>query len=225
MDPLYRQTLTQSILWTFIFLGLIFLPAWTWNYWQGWLFFGVFAASTVPFTLYLARYDRPLLERRLKAGPQHEQERSQKIIVSLVIATFVASIVLPALDHRYRLSPVAPWVSVLGDLLIVLSFLFMFWVIKINSYAASTVRVEADQKVIDTGPYAYVRHPMYAGAVWLFVGMPLALGSWWSLGLIVLVVPVLLWRLLDEERILERDLRGYREYRKRVRYRLIPYIW
>jgi len=225
MDPLYRQSLVQSILFTFVFLGLIFLPAWTWNYWQGWLFLGTFAASTVAFTLYLVRYDRPLLERRLKAGPQHEQERSQKIIVSLVIAAFFATIVLSALDHRYGFSPVAPWVSVLGALLIALSFLFMFWVIKVNSYAASNVRVEADQKVIDTGPYAYVRHPMYAGAVWLFVGMPLALGSWWPIGLIVLVVPVLLWRLLDEERILERDLRGYREYQRRVRYRLIPYVW
>jgi len=225
MDPLSRQALTQSILWTFIFLGLIFVPAWTWHYWQGWLFFGVFAASTVGFTVYLVRHDRPLLERRLKAGPQHEQERSQQIIVTLVIAAFVASIVFPALDHRYRLSPVAPWVTVLGDVIIVLSFLFMFWVIKVNSYAASNIRVENDQKVIDTGPYAYVRHPMYAGAVWLFVGMPLALGSWWPVGLIVLVVPVLLWRLLDEERILERDLRGYSEYRKRVRYRLIPYVW
>lgn len=225
MDPLYRQALTQSILFTFIFLGLIFLPAWTWNYWQGWLFVGVFAASTVGFTLYLARYDRPLLERRLKAGPQHEQERSQKIIVTLVIVAFFSTIVLSALDHRYRFSPVPPWVTVLGDLLIVLSFLFMFWVIKVNSYAASNIRVEADQKVIDTGPYAYVRHPMYAGAVWLFVGMPLALGSWWPIGLIVLVVPVVLWRLLDEERILERDLRGYHEYQNRVRYRLIPYLW
>src|SRR5262245_19783372 len=225
MDPLYRQSLVQSILFTFVFLGLIFLPAWTWNYWQGWLFVGTFAASTVAFTLYLVRYDRPLLERRLKAGPQHEQERSQKIIVSLVIAAFFATIVLSALDHRYGFSPVAPWISVLGALLIALSFLFMFWVIKVNSYAASNVRVEAGQPVIDTGPYAYVRHPMYAGAVWLFVGMPLALGSWWPIGLIVLVVPVLLWRLLDEERILERDLRGYREYQRRVRYRLIPSVW
>jgi protein-S-isoprenylcysteine O-methyltransferase Ste14 len=225
MDPLSRETLVQSILWMFIFVGLIFLPARTWNYWQGWLFLGVFAASAVGFTLYLARYDRPLLERRLKAGPQHEQERSQKIIVSLVIATFVASLVWSALDYRFRFSPVAPWVTVLGDLVIVLSFLFMFWVIKVNSYAASTIQVEADQKVIDTGPYAYVRHPMYAGAVWLFVGMPLALGSWWPIGLTVVVVPVLLWRLLDEERILARDLRGYSEYRKRVRYHLIPYVW
>src|SRR5262249_8524534 len=144
---------------------------------------------------------------------------------SLVFVAFATLIVLPVLDHRYGLSPVAPWVSVLGNILIVLSFLFIFSVTKANSYAASNIRVEANQKVIDTGPYAYVRHPMYAGAVWLFVGMPLALGSLWPIGVIVLVVPVLLWRLLDEERILDRDLPGYIEYRQRVRYRLIPYVW
>jgi len=225
MDPLYRQVLVQSLWGTVVFLALIFSPAGTWNYWQGWLFFGVFGASATSFTIYLARYDRPLLERRLKAGPQYEQEWSQKIIVSLVFVVFAAVIVLPVLDHRYGLSPVAPWVSVLGNLVVVLSFLFIFWVVKVNSFAASNIRVEASQKVIDTGPYAYVRHPMYAAAIWLFVGMPLALGSWWSIGLIVLVVPVLLWRLLDEERILDRDLPGYTEYKQRVRYRLIPYVW
>ena len=167
MDPLYRQSLVQSILFTSIFVGLIFLPAWTWNYWQGWLFLGVFAASTVGFTLYLARYDRPLLERRLKAGPQHEQERSQKNIVSLVYVVFFVFIVLPVLDHRFGFSPVAPWVSVLGNVMVVLSFLFMFRVLKVNSYAASNIRVEANQKVR------------------LFVGIPLALDSWWTIGLIV----------------------------------------
>ena len=123
--------------------------------------------------MYLAIYDRPLLERRLKAGPQHEREWSQKIIVSLVLLTFFAYIVLPALDYRYAWSPVAPWVSILGDGLILLSFLFIFWVTRVNSFAASNIRVERDQKVIHTRPYARVRHPMYAGAIWLFVGMPL----------------------------------------------------
>jgi protein-S-isoprenylcysteine O-methyltransferase Ste14 len=98
-------------------------------------------------------------------------------------------------------------------------------VIKVNSYAASNIRVEKDQKVIDTGPYAYVRHPMYAGAIWLFIAIPLALGAWWWTLLTILCFPVLVWRLLDEEKILRRDLRGYAEYSQRVRYRLIPYLW
>jgi len=225
MDPLYRQAIIQGLFGILLFVVLIFWPAGTLDYWQGWLFLGIFAAATVGFTLYLAIYDRPLLERRLKAGPQHEREWSQKIIVSLVLLAFFAVIVVSALDHRYAWSPVAPGVSILGDVVILLSFLFIFWVTRVNSFAASNIRVEKDQSVIDTGPYAHVRHPMYAGAIWLFVGMPLALGSWWSLSLIVPFMPVLLWRLLDEEKILQRDLPGYTEYMRRVRSRLVPFVW
>src|SRR5262249_15329880 len=208
MNPLYKQATLQGIFGTFLFIALIFWPAGTFHYWQGWVFLATFAASTVGFTVYLVIYDRPLLERRLKAGPQHERERSQKVIVSLILLAFVLSIILPALDYRYAWSRVPPWVSILGDAGILLSFLFIFWVTGVNSFAASNIRVEEDQSVIDTGPYAYVRHPMYAGAIWLFAGMPLALGSWWSVGLVVPMMPVLLWRLLDEERILQRDLLG-----------------
>ena len=138
MDPLHRQAIVQGVLGTLFFVVLIFWPAGTFDFWQGWLFLGIFAASTVGFTVYLAIYDRPLLERRLKAGPQHEREWSQKIIVSLVLLAFFAYIVLPALDYRYAWSPVAPWVSILGDGLILVSFLFIFWVTLVNSFAAST---------------------------------------------------------------------------------------
>jgi protein-S-isoprenylcysteine O-methyltransferase Ste14 len=225
MNPLHKQAIIQSIFGTIAFIVLIFWPAGTVNYWQGWLFFAVFAASTAGFGLYLALYDRPLLERRLKAGPQYEKEWSQKIIVSLVFVAFFALIFLPALDHRYGWSPVPPSVTVLANIIIVLSFLFIFWVIKVNSYAASNIRVEEDHKVVDSGPYAYVRHPMYAGAFWLLIGIPLALGAWWWTLLIIPFFPILLWRLLDEERILQRDLHGYAQYCERVRYRLFPYIW
>jgi protein-S-isoprenylcysteine O-methyltransferase Ste14 len=152
-------------------------------------------------------------------------KRSQKIIVSLVVVAFFAFIILPVLDYRRGLSPVPAWVSILGNAIIMFSYLAIFWVIKTNSWAASSIRVEADQKVIDTGPYAYVRHPMYAAAIWLFVGIPLALGSWWSVALLIPFLPVLVWRLLDEERILARDLRGYTEYMQRVKYRLVPHVW
>ena len=225
MNPLYRQAIVQAVFGFLLFAALIFWPAGTFAYWQGWLFLGIFAATTIGFTVYLAIYDKPLLERRMKAGPQYEREWSQKIIVSLVFIAFFASIVLPAFDYRYHWSPIAPWVSILGNVLIVLSFVFIFRVVRVNSFAASNIRVEQAQKVIDTGPYAHVRHPMYAGAIWLFIGIPLALGSWWSLGLVVPVIPVLLWRLLDEERVLQRDLPGYAEYMRRVRFRLIPFVW
>lgn len=206
MDPLYRQAIVRGVFGLIFFAVVIFWPAGTFDYWQGWLFLGTFVASTLGFTVYMAIYDRPLLERRMKAGPQHEREWSQKIIVSLIYFTFLACLVL-------------------GNVVILLFFWFIFWVTRVNSFAASTIRVEKDQRVIDTGPYASVRHPMYAGAIWLFVGMPLALGSWWPIGLIVLVMPVLVWRLLDEERILQRDLPGYSEYMRRVRFRLVPFVW
>ena len=225
MDPLYRRVIIQWIFGTILFIALIFGSAGTFRYWQGWLFLVVFSVCTIGFTIYLALYDKPLLERRLAAGPQHEKERSQKIIVSAIFIGFFALIVLPALDHRYGWSTVAPAVAIAGDVLIVISFLFMFWVIRVNSYAASNIRVEKGQTVIDTGPYAYVRHPMYAGAIWLFIAIPLALGAWWWTLLTIPCFPILVWRLLDEEKILRRDLRGYTEYAQRVRYRLIPYLW
>ena len=225
MAPLYWRVIIQWISGTILFIALIFGPAGTFHYWQGWLFLAVFSASTIGFTIYLALYDKPLLKRRLAAGPQHEKERSQKIIVSAIFIAFFALIVLPALDHRYGWSPVAPAVAIAGDVLIVISFLFMFWVIRVNSYAASNIRVEKGQTVIDTGPYAYVRHPMYAGAIWLFIAIPLALGAWWWTLLTIPCLPVLVWRLLDEEKILRRDLPGYTEYTHRVRYRLIPHLW
>ena len=225
MNPFYRQAIAQSVFGFGFFIALIFLTAGTWDYWRGWLFLAVFAASTAGFTLYLAIFDKPLLERRLRAGPWHEQRRSQQVIVSLVYVAFFAFLILPILDYRHGLSRVSPWVSVVGNALIVLSFLAIFRVVRVNSWAASNVRVEAGQQVIDTGPYAHVRHPMYASAIWLFVGIPLALGSWWTLALLVPFLPVLLWRLLDEEKLLARELPGYTEYMRRVRYRLIPHVW
>ena len=225
MDPLYKKAIAQGIAGMAVFVACIFVPAGTWHYWQGWLFIAVFFASTVAFTVYLARYDRPLLERRMSAGPQHEQGGSQKIIVSLIIFAFFAFIILPALDHRVGLSPVPAYLSFVGAILIVLAFLFIFWVLKVNSFAAANISVADDHKVIDTGSYAYVRHPMYASTLGLFIGMPLALGSWLTICLVPLILPVLVWRLLDEERILRRDLPGYTEYASRVRHRLFPYIW
>jgi protein-S-isoprenylcysteine O-methyltransferase Ste14 len=185
----------------------------------------VFTALTVGSTIYLARYDTPLLERRLAAGPWQEKERSQRVIVSAIILAFFAAIVWPALDYRFGVSRVPGAVSILGEAITIASFLAMFWVLTTNSWAAANVSVAADQRVVTTGPYAYVRHPMYACAIWLFAGMPLALGAWWPIALVLLVVPVLIWRLTDEERVLQRDLPGYAEYMQSVRYRLVPYVW
>jgi len=134
-------------------------------------------------------------------------------------------LVFPVLDHRFGWSSVPASVSVLGDALIALAFLFIFFVFKENSYGASTIQIAEGQTVISTGPYALVRHPMYAGALVMLIGTPIALGSWWGLFAVLLILPVLIWRLLDEERFLRQNLAGYAEYQTKVRYRLLPCIW
>jgi protein-S-isoprenylcysteine O-methyltransferase Ste14 len=209
-----------------IMLGLtIFLPAWTLDYWQAWVLVAIFFACTLAVTLYLMKNDPKLLERRVKAGVGAEQERSQNIIQAVAALVFIAIFVVSALDHRFSWSTVPRYLIALGDALIVLGFYLVFLVFKENSFASGTIEVGAEQKVIATGPYALVRHPMYVGALVMLVGVPLALGSLWGLIAIVPMVVVLVARLLDEEKFLAKNLAGYSEYQGKVRHRLLPLIW
>jgi protein-S-isoprenylcysteine O-methyltransferase Ste14 len=137
----------------------------------------------------------------------------------------MALFVLSGLDRRFGWSQVPPLLSWVGDALLVLSFVMFYFVFLENSYGASSVRVEKDQRVVSTGPYALVRHPMYDGALIMVVSIPLALGSWWTLALLGITIPVLVVRILDEEQVLAKELPGYREYEQKVRYRLVPYLW
>jgi protein-S-isoprenylcysteine O-methyltransferase Ste14 len=222
MDDLNARTIIAGVRGFALFAILIFLPAWTFRYWQGWAFLATFAAASTALTVYMAVYDKELLERRLRAGPRAETEASQKIIVLLVMLGFTAFLVFPVLDHRFGWSPVPAYVSIIGNVLIALGFLFIFFVLRENSYAASTIQIAEGQRVVSTGPYAVVRHPMYSGALLLVIGTPLALDSWYGLLGILVILPVLIWRLLDEEQFLTRKLPGYAEYKSKVRWRLIP---
>src|SRR6516164_6818750 len=186
---------------------------------------GVCGGSAQALGIYFLIHDRKLVERRMNIGPVAEQRPAQKLISALFMLGFVGFVALPAFDHRFGWSPVAPVVSVMASAMIVLSFVLFFVVMQSNSYAASTIRVEEGQPVVSTGPYAYVRHPMYSSALLLLLAMPLALGSWWSVLLVVPFFPVLVWRILDEENFLRKDLPGYAEYMQRVRYRLVPWGW
>ena len=143
----------------------------------------------------------------------------------IAAVAFVGLIVLPALDHRFVWShmPLSPVLA--GDALVALGWLAFYLVFRENSFTSATIEVAPDQKVISTGPYALVRHPMYAGTVVMLLGTPIALGSWWGLPAIVAMIPALIWRVLDEEKFLARNLPGYLEYQKAVRYRLIPLVW
>jgi protein-S-isoprenylcysteine O-methyltransferase Ste14 len=225
MQTLYIRALRSSLLGTLIIAALLLLPAGTLNYWQAWVFMAVFVSASGAVTVYLAVHDPRLLERRMRAGPAAEKERSQKFIISLAMMGFIGLLAIPAFDHRFGWSDVPTYACLVGDALIATGFLVVFFVVKGNTYAASTIEVAEDQKVITTGPYGFVRHPMYAGSFPILVGTPLALGSWWGLSALLVVVPALIWRLVDEERFLRKNLSGYTEYTDKVRYRLVPYVW
>ena len=206
-------------------LAFTFIPAGTLVYWQGWAYVVTWIIAGSAYTVYVAKHDPALLKRRTEAGISHEKEPAQKIIIVFLFATFIPLIVLPPLDFRFGWSNMPWYVSVFGDALIAFSFYIFYLVSKVNTYAAANVRVEEGQKVISTDVYGFVRHPMYFGALLLLVGTPLALGSWWSLLLVPLFLPILYFRIANEEKVLARDLRGYTEYVRKVRYRLIPHIW
>jgi protein-S-isoprenylcysteine O-methyltransferase Ste14 len=225
VGSLFTRTLRSSLLGIVALGALIFVPAGTFRYWQGWAYAAVFIGASAAFTVYLAVHDPALLERRMQAGPAHEREPAQKAIVASATFGFLSLIVLPALDHRFGWSRVPWYVSVAGDLLVAVGFYVFYLVARVNSFAAANIRVEQGQTVVSTGPYAVVRHPMYAGAFLLLVGTPLALGSWRGLLVVPAFVLILVLRILNEERVLLRDLPGYSEYRQAVRYRLVPSIW
>jgi protein-S-isoprenylcysteine O-methyltransferase Ste14 len=222
---LYTRVAVQLLLFQIYMGALLFLPAGTFDYWEAWLFITVFFACSVALTIWLMYKDPKLLERRMNAGPAAEKEPMQKIIMVAAMLFFAGSGVLPALDHRFGWSTVPTYVVILGDVVIVLSYFIFYLVLRENTYSAATIQVEENQRVISTGLYAMIRHPMYTGALILILGIPLALGSWWGLLMFIPSVAVIIWRLLDEERFLSRNLAGYTEYKNKVRYRLIPLVW
>ena len=208
-----------------VMAALIFVPAGTLDYWQAWLFLASYFVASLLLSLWLMRHDPALLQRRMRGGPFAEDERSQKIIMTITSIGFVALLVVPGLDRRFEWSEMPTAVAILGDLLLLAGWYGIFVVFRANSYAAATIQVTSGQKVISTGPYAIVRHPMYATALLMLLGIPLSLASWWGVLVWAALLPTLAWRLIDEEQVLLRDLDGYADYRRKARWRLIPGIW
>ena len=210
----------------FTVMGLvIFGAAGTTSYWQGWLLIAVFAGCSGPITVWLWGHDKALLERRVRAGPGAEADPMQNLVQALAGIVFLATFAVPGLDHRFAWSEVPLALAIAGDGPVAAGFVIVFLVFRENSFTSGTIEISEGQRVVDTGPYAHLRHPMYAGALLLFVGVPLALGSWWGLAPAAAIVPVLVWRLLREEAFLVANLAGYDAYRHRARYRLVPLIW
>lgn len=204
---------------------LLFGLAGTLRYWQAWAYLGVFTGASILITLYLFLRDPSLLERRMKGGPTAERRGTQKFIMLGASAGFIAIIAVPALDRRLGWSHIPVAAVIIGDLLVVLGFYFVHRVYRENTYTSAVIEVARDQRVISTGPYALVRHPMYAGASLYILGTPLALGSYWGLIGATTTILFIVLRLVDEERFLVMNLAGYSEYRQRVKYRLLPFLW
>ncbi len=204
---------------------LFFLPAGTIHFWQAWVYWSLFSVSVLLITLHFLKTDPGLIESRLSAGAGAEKETSQKRIQSVAALLFVAMLTLPGIERHFHASTVPVVLVLISNALVVAAFVLIFFVFRENGHASSIIEVKPDQQVISTGPYALVRHPMYTGSILLFAATPPALGSMWALvcGLALCVVIVV--RLLDEERFLSRQLSGYDEYRGKVRYRLVPYLW
>jgi protein-S-isoprenylcysteine O-methyltransferase Ste14 len=225
MKELHKKAFSGLFFLVVSLSAMLFLPAWTVTYWQAWVFLAVFTASVLAITVYLMIKDPKLLERRIHAGPVSEKRVKQKSIQCLAQLAFAAMIIFPPVDHRFAWSVVVPLMVATGDILVVLGLLIVFFAFRANSFASAIIDVDAEQKVIATGPYAIVRHPMYSGALLMLSGVPPALGSWWGLFALMPMTLVIVWRLLDEEKFLAKNLPGYAAYRNRVKYRLVPFIW
>jgi protein-S-isoprenylcysteine O-methyltransferase Ste14 len=202
---------------------LLFLPAQTLGYWQAWAFMGAFTLATAGPTMYLVATDPAAIERRMHAG--HETRPVQRILVVLLFLLMPALIVFCALDHRFRWSPTPTVVALMGDALVAAGMAIAMVALLQNRYAAANIAVYAGQKVVSTGLYGVVRHPMYTGAMIMTIGTPIALDSWWGMVGVVPVVAILVVRILDEEKALEQDLNGYSDYLSKTRFRLVPYVW
>jgi len=205
--------------------GLILIPAGTLDYWQAWMFLAVFAGAAWLPSIVVQVKNPAALERRMRGGPVAEQRPVQKVVMAGLYLSLAAMCVVGGLDRRYGWSSVPTPVCVAGAVLVALGLATVVAVTMQNNYASTTVAVEPGQQVVSTGLYGVVRHPMYTANAIMLVGLPLALGSSWALGFVLPGLLVLAARIRDEERLLDSELTGYREYRRRVRHRLVPGIW
>ena len=202
--------------------AMLFLPAGTFDYWQAWLFLGVIFIPFLFVATYFLKRDPAFLERRMK---YKEKEAKQGTIVKLSGLFFFIGILVPGFDYRYGWSDVPVMLVLISDLIIFLGYMLVFRVFKENSYASRTIEVVKGQKVITTGPYAVIRHPMYAGVIAMYFFIPLALGSFWALAFFIPSLALIPLRAINEEKTLAKELKGYKAYMEKVRYRLIPHVW
>jgi protein-S-isoprenylcysteine O-methyltransferase Ste14 len=218
-----RRNVLLRVLLLFVFMGLIlFLPAGTLAYWQAWVWLTVWFVPVSLVIGYYLKADPALIERRIRI---REKEKTQRNIMSIAFLLFIVAFLIPGFDKRYGWSSVPVPVVLIADCLMLGSYLLFVRVLKENRYASRTIEVVEGQRVITTGPYAIVRHPMYVAALGMYLVSPLALGSYWALPVCMLYIPVLVVRIVNEEKVLRKELDGYAEYLRMTRFRLIPNVW
>jgi len=236
-EPLMKKIKTDSVFALALksFAGLLFLlcvmgmalfvPFGGFGYSLAWLYLSVFAASVVVITVYLIFRDKHLLKSRLAAGPVAETRTAQKIIQSVAGLSFLGIFVLSAFDYKNNWSSVPLTLSYTADVFCILTFVLLFYVFKQNTFLSATIEVQEKQQVVSTGLYGIVRHPMYTGALTLLIFTPIALGSYYGLFPVAILMVAILCRIFDEEQDLKQNLAGYKTYCEKVKYRLIPYVF
>ena len=218
-----KKAIYSRILAGFVIMGLLlFLPAGSLFFWQGWVYIGILFIPMIFVLFYFLKNDPGLLERRMK---MREKEHEQKLIIALSMAFFLIGFLIPGFDFRFGWSDVPVALVLAADGIVLLGYGIFFLTLRANSYASRVIEVELGQEIITTGPYAIVRHPMYSGILLIFLFTPLALGSYWALPAFIPMLPLLMLRIRNEEEVLVRELPGYEEYRQKTRYRLIPFMW
>ncbi len=223
VSPELKKQVYQRILSAPFFTGIIFFwPAGTLLYWEAWVYMIVLFTLMFSLIAYLLKNDPGLLERRMR---HREKEMQQKQIVKVFTLYFAATFLLPGFDQRFGWSDVPVWVALAANAVVFLSYMLLSQVFRVNSYASRIVEVEEEQKVITTGPYAWVRHPMYTAILLMYAVTPLALGSYWAMLATIILPFILMARIQNEEEVLVRELKGYTEYQEKTRYRLIPGVW
>ena len=219
---LFVQAITKFLMGVLLIGLLLFLPAGTFAYWQAWLLLGILFVPMFIAGLILMKKNPDLLRKRLNAK---EEQSEQKEVVLLSGLMFLASFVIAGLNYRFSWIVLPDWVSYAAAVIFLLAYALYAEVLRENTYLSRTIEVQENQKVIDTGLYGIVRHPMYMSTLFLFLSMPLVLGSVISFVIMLAYIPIIAKRIHNEEQVLETGLDGYAEYKKHVKYKVIPFVW
>ena len=219
---LFTQAISKFLLGVILVGAIMFLPAGSFSYWNAWLFMGILFVPMFIAGLVMLGKNPELLQKRLDA---REKEAEQKSVVALSGLMFLAAFIVAGLDWRFGWTNMPTWVVWVATGLFLLSYLLYAEVLRENTYLSRTIEVQEDQKVIDTGLYGIVRHPMYMATLVLFLSMPLVLGSLYSFLIMLVYIPIIAKRIRNEEKVLEEGLPGYKEYKQKVKYKVIPFIW